>query len=452
MDCFLHFKKLKFFFSFQIPCKNFKENFLFQVVLQPDTVYERIQFQFEDEAYDTVSDLITYYVGSGKVISALSGARIQIPKNRFHPLSFYASKYAANQQGSSGSPLSSPFLGPANSKYNSFNTINQSPLRQKRDAPPRLPSKQRSLSLTPAELNGKLQMLHCGNEKSNSADGVIRESKANCGRFTTNSLPRGNGKGTAIANDNEAASRGGKMSRVTSDPALSPCFERRSTGRSSNEDVDLEIRSPPPKPSRIPSLQGGPEIDHRSKEIGFSRATSYQASGSDSGNGSGDSVQSSAAGDSNEATTPCSTGIVSRGVVIKNPRFRYGESAVPASASSTTLKAMEYDPFAENFLVDSLPEAKINSAFDLENFQTLLLPSLENKPVDHSALQCVKNMLRENGSRILANHMTRVDLEITVREKTSAESWQELGFGISSGIEMCTLPQGQQTRIDIIER
>lgn len=33
----------------------------------------RVQYQFEDEPFDTVPDLITFYVGSGKVISAASG-------------------------------------------------------------------------------------------------------------------------------------------------------------------------------------------------------------------------------------------------------------------------------------------------------------------------------------------------------------------------------------------
>lgn len=44
-----------------------------QLVLQPETVYERVQYQFENDAYDTVPDLITFYVGSGKPISAASG-------------------------------------------------------------------------------------------------------------------------------------------------------------------------------------------------------------------------------------------------------------------------------------------------------------------------------------------------------------------------------------------
>jgi hypothetical protein len=35
--------------------------------------FNRIQYQFEDEPFDTVPDLITFYVGSGKAISAASG-------------------------------------------------------------------------------------------------------------------------------------------------------------------------------------------------------------------------------------------------------------------------------------------------------------------------------------------------------------------------------------------
>lgn len=61
-------------------------------------MYERVQYQFEDDAYDTVPDLITFYVGSGKAISAASNARIQFPCNRAYPLSFYATKYGGRQQ------------------------------------------------------------------------------------------------------------------------------------------------------------------------------------------------------------------------------------------------------------------------------------------------------------------------------------------------------------------
>lgn len=89
-----------------------------QVIIQRETVYERVQYQFEDDAYDTVPDLITYYVGSGKSISAASGARIRFPCNRTYPLSFYAAKYGISQMNNQpmvnsrgiGSPLNSPSL------------------------------------------------------------------------------------------------------------------------------------------------------------------------------------------------------------------------------------------------------------------------------------------------------------------------------------------------------
>lgn len=100
-----------------------------QVLIQRDTVYERVQYQFEDDAYDTVPDLITYYVGSGKSISAASGARIRFPCNRTYPLSFYAAKYGISQMNNQSmihsrgvSPLNSPSLVNVGFRYVPFQT------------------------------------------------------------------------------------------------------------------------------------------------------------------------------------------------------------------------------------------------------------------------------------------------------------------------------------------
>lgn len=80
-------------------------------MIQPETVYERYQYQFEDDAYDTLPDLITFYVGSGRPISLASGARIQFPCNRTYPLSYYATVYGPSQSNiSMGSPMSSPLI------------------------------------------------------------------------------------------------------------------------------------------------------------------------------------------------------------------------------------------------------------------------------------------------------------------------------------------------------
>lgn len=60
----------------------------FQIILQPDTVYESVQYRFEEDGFDTVPDLITYYVGSGKPVTTVSDAKIRTPRNRQHPLSW----------------------------------------------------------------------------------------------------------------------------------------------------------------------------------------------------------------------------------------------------------------------------------------------------------------------------------------------------------------------------
>ena len=298
-------------------------------------------------------------------------------------------------------------------------------------------------------------------------------------------------------------SKNGKIVRVTSDPALSPCMERRRFGfvGDSQQLQDLEGDSgalpeqPPPKPSRVPSLMRANSKDsgaapplpekvnsdsaHQDNGSGsgrlsggdttplaqghhgtFQRVASYHASGSDSGNGSGDSAQSSAAGDTTDSINS-STVPHHRGVIIKNPRYHHGHvrqlsnSALVSSCSSSTLKPLEYDSAAEDsLLLLSVPDPDPPSAFDLENFQTLLLPTLENKPLDGTALQGIKMMLQETGPRILANHLTRVDLELTVGNGMRASGcWDgDLGLGISCGLELCTLPHGHQIRMDLIER
>lgn len=167
------------------------------------------------------------------------------------------------------------------------------------------------------------------------------------------------------------------------------------------------------------------------------RVTSYHASGSDSGNGSGDSALSSAAGD----TEPNHR---NSGVIIKNPRYN-----LVTSESSTTLKNFEYDyAEAERKLLE-LPEDEVesDSRLDLENFQTILLPVSENKPLDSQALKGIKMTLRESGPRILANHLTRADFDFVFGMDRDPGL---LKFGC--GLDLFTLPHGNYFRLDLIER
>ncbi|XP_058123354.1 breast cancer anti-estrogen resistance protein 3 homolog [Anopheles ziemanni] len=501
-----------------------------KLLLQPETVYERVQYQFEDDAYDTVPDLITFYVGSGKAISVASGARIQFPCNRTYPLSFYAGKCPQNAVGMAGirgpSPLNSPSPVPSSPGFrynpytqqtNSYRSPMSSPPRTKRETPPRLPSKkQRSQSLTPLQAgqsaggqqqqfsssgdgvissatNGATEgkppgltrpsRLADSTEKCNSADGVIHSSDTTNGRplageeksssadgvvksqtlsrpcstdtggtlaqlkSSSQSLPR---SASLRSSHGKLSSRASSINKEPSEHSLSPCLEQKQFA----ED-DEQPPSPPPKPIRggagggtlqrresmkdsdtQSAVQGG----HGVHGGGRGGMGSYHPSGSDSGNGSGDSAQSSATGE--EVALP-HRGV--GGVVLKNPRF------MPTSLSSVTLRShAEIDPVAaeEALLAMQIPSFEQISRFDLENFNTLLLPFCDCKPLDSGTLNTFRMMLCESGPRVIANHLTRVDIGL-ILEKDESRKDDPLNC---TGLELITLDQGKQYRLDLIER
>lgn len=119
------------------------------------------------------------------------------------------------------------------------------------------------------------------------------------------------------------------------------------------------------------------------------------------------------------------------------------------SESTTTLKNYDFDykEAEEKLLQITQPQLNLASRFDLENFHTLLLPVSENKPLDNQALKGIKLILKESGPRILANHLTKVDLDLIFGMDLDY-SLKKLG----NGIELCSLPHGHQLRLDLIER
>ncbi|XP_039951280.1 breast cancer anti-estrogen resistance protein 3 homolog isoform X1 [Bactrocera tryoni] len=497
-----------------------------KILLQPETVYERVQYQFEEDAFDAVPDLITFYVGSGKPISVASGARIQYPCNRTYPLSFYGHKIVGNHlhtqmlAGIRGaSPLNSPLSHNGNFRFGSgiitphtqqqqpVHSPMSSPPRVKREIPPRLPSKkQRSQSLTPAHATPTSVRQSHNSESCSSADGIIQaaptqpneivnnpngfrdhgrrlsnfekevlvsetslvggdninlqshlehlaqagklhgngfQTIARCSaateavdhfKFTTHSLPRPNTNNF----------RGNSIMRISS---LARDFGSDAVGLSTSlegrqiPELPEKPPSPPPKPVRANS-QARKEKEQQ-QQLAAHRAgivgVGYHASGSDSGNGSGDSVQSSIPGDSNEFTQH-------RGVIIKNPRF------LSNSASSAALKSLaDFDVIAaeEQLFTMEIPDFKPVSKFDFENFITLLLPSVDNKPLDGDALTTFKMMLLETGPKVIAEHITRIDIGLLIEELPEDEDRNVLDC---CGLEMLTLPFGKLFRTDLIER
>ncbi|XP_055599680.1 breast cancer anti-estrogen resistance protein 3 homolog isoform X2 [Uranotaenia lowii] len=465
-----------------------------KLLIQPETVYERVQYQFEDDAYDTVPDLITFYVGSGQAISAASGARIQFPCNRIYPLSFYASKYGQYQQGMRGPNSPSPVPSSPGFRYNPYtqqtNTYRSpmsSPPRTKRETPPRLPSKkQRSQSLTPLHGAQNTQQRYCSadgviqsngssppdsktlpkptrlagsTEKCNSADGVIHQDSSarstpavdekcssadgvvktqNLNRSISQSLPRSN---SLRSSHGIMGSRASSINKEPSEHSLSPCMEQKHFAEDDEETE--QVPSPPPKPIR--GVNRNDSMKESDRNGAIHRMGSYHPSGSDSGNGSGDSAQSSATG---EDIAPQHRG----GVILKNPRF------IPNSMSSVTLRSyVDFDPLAaeEALLSMPIPTYEQVSRYDLENFNTLMLPFCDYKPLDSGTLNTFRMMLAETGARVIASHLTRVDISLILDHftHTDQESGEKKDNLLNcSGLELITLDHGRQFRLDLIER
>lgn len=156
----------------------------------------------------------------------------------------------------------------------------------------------------------------------------------------------------------------------------------------------------------------------------------YQASGSDSGNGSGDSEFEANSSGGNPS-------VPIKGVVIRS-HYIQGNDGANGHGS-------DYELSAEEQLVVAAPCLEITTLLDIEGFSTLLLPSGEHRPLDPTALRGVSGMLHDSAPRVLASHLTRLDLEVALTPGIGNRS------GLS-GLELATLPHGRQARLDLIER
>lgn len=317
-------------------------------------------------------------------------------------------------------------------------------------------------------------------EKCNSADGIIQpvnensKNRSNIGHLAlsqrasfdsvpnhqlhfTQSLPRVNG----IHNGGRGVQRNflnARTASLTRDGSCDGTLNRSESQKPFEEDEELltpteERLSLSPLPKSMRSMMNARHDSTMTlKDLPLdvapqlNRVVSYHASGSDSGNGSGDSAQSSAANDSIiiEGMQPQQQ----RGVIIRNPRF------IPSSASSATLKSfvdIDYATIESTLLAMEFPDIDQSSKFDLENFNTLLLPATENKPLDNEALNTFRIMFSETAARVIANHMSRIDIKLILGDINNDEKSKD-DILKCSGIELITFNHGEEFRKDLIER
>ncbi|XP_031711380.1 SH2 domain-containing protein 3C isoform X2 [Anarrhichthys ocellatus] len=97
----------------------------------------------------------------------------------------------------------------------------------------------------------------------------------------------------------------------------------------------------------------------------------------------------------------------------------------------------------------SAPQVETASSFRPSRYESCLMPA-ENKPLEMSVLKKVKELLAEVDARTAAKHITMADC--TVARILGVTSEMQRMMGVSSGLELLTLPHGHQLRLDLLER
>nr|XP_028568905.1 SH2 domain-containing protein 3A isoform X1 [Podarcis muralis] len=95
------------------------------------------------------------------------------------------------------------------------------------------------------------------------------------------------------------------------------------------------------------------------------------------------------------------------------------------------------------------PLVETTSSFQPRHFKSLLLAP-DNKPLEPSALKRLKDLFAQHDCRATALHILQVDCQVARIIGVSKE--QRRAMGVSSGLELITLPQGHQLRKDLLER
>ncbi|XP_048876652.1 SH2 domain-containing protein 3C isoform X1 [Brienomyrus brachyistius] len=95
------------------------------------------------------------------------------------------------------------------------------------------------------------------------------------------------------------------------------------------------------------------------------------------------------------------------------------------------------------------PLVETVSSFNPSKYHSALMGA-ENKPLEMGILKRVKELLGEADAKMAAKHITKADC--TVARILGVTKEMQKMMGVGSGLELLTLPHGQQLRLDLLER
>ncbi|KAM3623313.1 uncharacterized protein V6R79_009843 [Siganus canaliculatus] len=376
---------------------------IIRVVLRPKKGYSRELFQFEQERFDNVPALIRFYVGDRLPISQASGAVIFHPITRTLPL-----RVIAERRSESGEKAS------AADKRRSFSSAHTDTLQV---VNPLLRSGSQPANM---EHVGRRPSLQSAQSDSNLRTGV----------------PQSQSEVTSHAPISP-------VFRTGSEPLLSP---RPHHARPSHPGGGVTLRGSdgqlhpraPPKPLRVSTIFSSavppPPTDGDHDPSSFYDELVVQVPQSRR-KGHVDRLRAEEKWQSRARLTETSFGFL-------EAQNRETSVLLPPLPQKKTAEAVDDWHFEK-------PRVESRSCFQLERFESLLLPE-NNRPLEPAVLLVLKELFNRSDAGTTALHMLSVDCQVARIVGVTDE--QRRMMGVDSGLELVTLPHGRQLRQDLLER
>ncbi|XP_044846616.1 breast cancer anti-estrogen resistance protein 3 homolog isoform X2 [Mauremys mutica] len=374
---------------------------IIRVVLRPRLGYSRTLFQFEQDQFDNVPALVRFYVGNRTPVSETSGAVISRPVNRDVPLRWLQERYGATSRlRLDGQELAK---GDAASRRLSL----------------------RRLTAGERVTDGNLLRVK---DRSGSHPTGLDQLGQRPSLYTTQSdsnLRTGSPEAPAGTQDRSELPPPSPVFRTGSDPVLRPtaprCLDPEGGAALSGSEGQLHSKAPP-KPLRAPSMLVG--------DASQEQLSTYC-----------------------ELVPKAPTGLQSHVARLHTEEKWRGR----ARATDTAFGFLEdevaplprpcrYEEEMEGFVRPLLETA---SSFQPHSFHSFLLPP-DNKPLEPGALKRLKDLFYRRDCRTMALHILYIDC--LAGRITGVTREQERAMGVSSGLELITLPHGNQLRLDLLER
>uniref|UniRef100_A0A665WTF0 SH2 domain-containing protein 3C-like n=1 Tax=Echeneis naucrates TaxID=173247 RepID=A0A665WTF0_ECHNA len=348
----------------------------------------KVQYLLETDSFDSVQELVRFYIGQRKPVSQSSGVHIYCPVSRTLPLRYLEATFALSnsKQGSAYSP---------SSQRGAY-------------------IKRRSVTMTDGLTTEKM-IPH-----SPSTIHHHKDAMRNC----------------AMSMDQIQEYRC-PLSPVGETP-LSPAYTAITRQRAHSSGRVLAVVPPSPVMRRSSDPQLSPSASNNPPE--HPAHTSHSVHSSPAHHHSYQSHSSETAGSYCDLR-PCPAG------PPKPPTKSYVERLRVEEGRGGGARE-------EGEGVFCAPQVETTSSFRPSRYmhvtlQSCLMP-VENKPLEMSVLKRVKELLAEVDARTVAKHITMVDC--AVARILGVSSDMQKMMGVSSGLELLTLPHGHQLRLDLLER